>query len=261
MDVRLWGRVVWRFRWISALGLLAACSLAVLSTARLTFVGGKPQLTYREAVIYTATARVLVTQAGFPWGRTVLPSTPTSGSAPQVGTSGGQASYADPSRFEMLAVLYAALANGDDIQRRIVDHRLQEVLTARGEIDPQSNSALPVIDLISLAPSRGAAVRIAAAGAAALRTFVTHQQTTAQIPQSQRVLLQTLQQPLKVTVATPRKKTTPIVVFATVLLATLGLVFALENLRPRLHLGGASVAAPQASGEVRFEPSSPRQTA
>jgi hypothetical protein len=36
-------------------------------------------------------------------------------------------------------------------------------------------------------------------------------------------------------VSAPRKKTTPIVVFLTVLLAAIGLAFVLENLRPRIR--------------------------
>src|SRR4051812_39270956 len=97
VDIALWARVVWRFKWISAAGLLLACVLAVLSTARVSFAGGKPQFRYRTPVIYTADARILVTQAGFPWGRTILPS----GSPTDTSTTGTTPSYADPSRFSM----------------------------------------------------------------------------------------------------------------------------------------------------------------
>ena len=51
------------------------------------------------------------------------------------------------------------------------------------------------------------------------------------------MLLQALPQPYKVTVASARKKTVPIVVFMTVILATIGLILALENIRPSVRLG------------------------
>ena len=39
------------------------------------------------------------------------------------------------------------------------------------------------------------------------------------------------------TVASGRKKTVPIVVFMTVILATIGLILTLENIRPSVRLG------------------------
>ena len=223
-----------------------ACVLAVLATARVSFAGGVPKLSYRTPVIYTTATKNFVTQAGFPWGRTILPSSPTA--------SGGSSSiYADPSRFVMLAGVYATLANGADVQQRLVHPAEGEALTARPEIDPQTGAALPLIDLISLAPSPRRAVDIAVQASSMLKRSVETQQKDAGIPKSQRVLLQTLQQPYRVTIASGRKKTVPIVVFMTVLLATIGLTLALENLRPRLRLGelGEVAAVGADGGHVR----------
>lgn len=213
---------MWRFRWISCAGFVLACLLAVLATARISSAG----LTYRTPVIYTAQTKLFVTQAGFPWGRTILP-----GSA----TSSGP--YADPTRFVFLAGIYATLANSNQIQTRLVNPRNNEVLTARPEVDPQTQAALPVIDLISFAPSTRRAVEMAAQATSMLRHYVETEQNGAGIPSRQRVLLQALQQPYKVTIASGRKKTVPIVVFMTVILATIGLILALENIRPSVRLG------------------------
>jgi len=230
LNLTVTARAIWRFKWISLGGFVLACLLAVLATARVSFAGGVPKLSYRTPVIYATVTKNFVTQAGFPWGRTTLPSLPT--------PSGGSSSiYADPARLVMLAGVYATLANGADIQQRLVHPAEGEALTARPELDPQTGAALPLIDLIALAPSPRRAVDIAAQASSMLKRSVEGQQKQAGIPTSQRVLLQTLPQPYRVTVASVRKKTVPIVVFMTVLLATIGLILALENIRPRVRSG------------------------
>ena len=247
MDITAWAQAMWRFKWISLCGIVLACVLAVLATARVSFQGGV-KLTYRTPAIYTAGTKIFVTQAGFPWGRTILPGSSTS--------SNETGAYADPSRFVMLAGIYATLANGANIQQRLVHPTEGEALVARPEIDPQTGTALPLIDLISLAPAPRRAVDIAVQASSMLKRSVEAQQKDAGIPKSQRVLLQTLQQPYRVTIASGRKKTVPIVVFMTVLLATIGLVLALENIRPRLRLSElGEVAAVRADGTRERAPS------
>ena len=243
MDFTAFARAMWRFRWISCAGFVLACLLAVLATARISSAG----LTYRTPVIYTAQTKLFVTQAGFPWGRTILP-----GSA----TSSGL--YADPARFVLLAGIYATLANSNQIQTRLVNPQNNEVLTASPEVDPQTQTALPVIDLISFAPSTRRAVEIGVQATSMLRRYVEAQQNGARIPSSQRVLLQTLPQPYKVTVASARKKTVPIVVFMTVILATIGLILALENIRPSVRLGELGELAPVRADEARESSASRR---
>ena len=69
-----------------------------------------------------------------------------------------------------------------------------------------------------------------------LERSVEAQQKDAGIPDAARAAAD-LQQPYRVTIASGRKKTVPIVVFMTVLLATIGPILALENIRPRVRLG------------------------
>ena len=47
MDLRLYSRVIWRFRIVVGLGLLLACALSFLSYAKLSFKGGSPKIGYR----------------------------------------------------------------------------------------------------------------------------------------------------------------------------------------------------------------------
>jgi hypothetical protein len=266
MDIGLWARVMWRFKWVTVTGFVLACFLAVLSTARISFAGGSLKLAYRDPVIYSAQARMLVTQAGFPWGRVVLPGqTAAEGgaaSSASTGTTSDSSNYADPSRFSDLAAFYAALVNGDQIQHQVVHPRLHELLAAQAEADPQGNGTLPIVDFTSQATSPASAIRIAEAGMASLQDFVADQQKQAGISPNQRVLLESLEVPAKATVAVPHKKTVPIVAFMTVLLATLGLVLALENLRPRPRLRDVALTPVDGDADdVRSEPTSRRPTA
>lgn len=250
MNIPVWAATIWRFKWISLGGFVLACLLAVFATARVSFSGGFPKLSYRTPEIYTTDTKILVTQAGFPWGRTVLPGS----TAP---AQRGATTYADPSRFVLLAGVYATLANSDQIQRQLVHPKDQEALTATPEYDTQTQTALPIIDLVSLAPSQRRVVAMAQQASSMLKGFVQAQQKGAGIPAGQRVLLQTLQAPYRVTVAKGRKKTVPIVVFMTVLLATLGLVLALENIRPRVRLSEVGEFSPVRAEEFEVPDASP----
>ena len=154
------------------------------------------------------------------------------------GTEHDEPGLRDPSRFSTLATFYAQLVNGDQIQRQVVHPRQKQLLFGSVEIDRTTNEALPFVDVTSFAPSPVIAKRLAQEGTRALQSLVAQQQTSADIPDDQRVLLQVLQQPDKVTVADARKKTIPIVVFMTVLIATLGALLALENLRPGVAAAG-----------------------
>lgn len=221
MDLPLFGRIVWRFKWIAVIGLVLATLLAVFSTATVSFAGG-PHLAYRTPTVYEADTLVLVTQKGFPWGRAVLPL--------------GGPGYADPSRLALLAQLYATFVSSDAIQTQILHRGGSERVSARAMQSNQSTGSLPYIIVSGFATSPADAVHASFAGTAALKRFVESQQNAAGIAPVDRAVLRTIQDPLTVSIAVPHKKTTPIVVFMTVILATLGLILALENLRPRVRL-------------------------
>jgi hypothetical protein len=65
VDFQLYARVLWRFRLLFVPGLLLACTLALLSVARVSLDG----LEYRQTELWSSSTRLIVTQQGFPWGR------------------------------------------------------------------------------------------------------------------------------------------------------------------------------------------------
>ena len=75
------------------------------------------------------------------------------------------------------------------------------------------------------------ASRIADHASEALKAYVAQDQASAS--PRQKVFLQTLSEPTNPVVSKGRTLTLPIVLFLSVLVATLGLAFILENLRPR----------------------------
>ena len=92
---------------------------------------------------------------------------------------------------------------------------------------------LPLIDVMAIANSPDGA--IGARGAErdrARQSYLQTEQAANNVPPSDRVVVQNVAEPKKAKVYSPRSKTMPIVVFLAVMLATIGLAFLLENLRP-----------------------------
>jgi len=230
LDLALHLRVIWRFKYLVALGLLVACALSVLAVARVDLKGGKPQLRYRTAEIWGGTAKLLITQSGLPWGRLSLPTTDTGG---QEQSKSSTRVFADPSRLSSLAPFYAQLANSDAMQRYFPPGavRVNPVV----DTSTPYASVLPILQFTGLATSPNRADLLARKSAALFKAYVVKQQQGAAIPESQRVQLETLSSPLPPQLIQGRKKSLAIVVFATILIATLGLAFILENLRPEVR--------------------------
>jgi hypothetical protein len=235
VDFGLYARVLWRFRVIVLLGLLLASSLAALSAVKV----GADGVSYRQDQLFAAKTRLLVTQSGFPEGR-LYGQTPTQAADPK-------AAVVDPGRFNNLAVLYAELATSDPVRLLMLrDGPLRGKVIANpvvggGEFKIQ----LPMIDVTAVATSPERAVRLAQRSANALTSFVRDQQQASKVPVDDRAVIQTVVRPGQVLLVQPRSKTMPIVVFAAVMFVTVGLVFILENLRPRRRDPDVSAAASQ----------------
>jgi hypothetical protein len=221
VDLALYGRVLRRFRWLVALGLVLAVFLAVLSVAKITSHG----ISYRKPAIYQSTTTLLLTQNGFPWGRTTLPG---------MNALGFSSKFADPTRFSSLTDLYSQFANSDQVRALML--RAGAPLTWGIQATPvqatSSAGILPVISLAGRAETPADAVRATQVGRTAFIKYVTDQQARAGIPDSQRIDIQVLQEATPPSVVQPHKKTLPIVVFLAVISATIGLAFVLENVRP-----------------------------
>ncbi|HZT91498.1 MAG TPA: hypothetical protein VFA05_05605 [Gaiellaceae bacterium] len=229
MDLRLYGRVLWRFKYLVVGGFIAAILLSMLSYFRITFQGGRPHLAYRHAVTYASAETLLITQTGFPAGRSIFPMTIT--------RDGAVSNFADPSRFSSLADFYAYLANSDAVtaaaQRRA--GRVVGAYSASPVVSHLSNNTVePLLQVQGYGETPASAVRYANAGAEAFMHYLSREQAIARIPQAQRVVVTVLNRAAGAAVVTPRKKTVPVVVFVAVLAATIALALFLENLRPRI---------------------------
>ena len=230
MDLSLYGRVLWRFRWLVALGLILAVALSLLSVAKVSSRG----LSYRKHEVWQSSTTVLLTQHGFPWGRAVVPPA-------QTGATAG------PGWLAGLTQLYAQFANSDQVKALMLRDGASKnwTLTAAPVVPPGSSSALPVIALAGLAYTPAGAVQATLLGRTAFLQYVKGQQASADIPNNERVDLQVLQNLTPPIVVQSRKKTLPIVIFLAVLSATIGLAFILENARPRVKPVALAASAPE----------------
>jgi hypothetical protein len=211
-----------------AMGVLLAAGLAFLSFFRVD-PHHPSDLRYRQSEQWASYTTLFVTQAGFPWG--------TLGTTTDAGGKG--ATHAtDPSRFISLALIYSQLIPSDDVRQIMLRHGpVNGTVEAAALTDPSNtNDALPLISIAGLADSPGASTRLVQRATSAFLTFLRNQQTQAGTPPSQRVVVQVIKKPGSPKLLQARSTTLPIVVLATMILATIALCFILENLRPRVRV-------------------------
>ena len=224
MDLRLFASVLWRFRLLVALGAVLAVALASLAMVSVTTHGIK----YRQAELWSSTTRLGVTQRGFPEGR-LFAGSATPEDAARLGIP-----VADPNRFNTLAVLYAELATSDPVRRLMrQEGPINGTIVATPVVVGENRVMLPFMDVVAIATTPRGAVRLAQRTASALTTFIERQQLANDVPTADRVVVEQIVRPKAPEVFQPRSKTMPIVVFLAVMLATVGLAFLLENMRPR----------------------------
>jgi hypothetical protein len=221
MDLGLLCRVLWRHKIIVGIGFIAAIALAFLSFAKVSFAHGF-QVHHRQAEQWQSTASLLVTERGFPFGRTVSPD--------------GR----DPTRFSAYATLYARLATSDSVRK---------LMLRQGAIDP-SHEFIGAAPVLSLDANTNSAplplVSVWTIGATAERSFeltrrltkafvdyLSSEQRAHSIPHGQRVSVSVVVDGSEPLLVKKRSKTLPIVVFLTVAIATCGLAFIRENLQRR----------------------------
>jgi capsular polysaccharide biosynthesis protein len=214
MDFRLFFAVLQRFKWIVLLGFILACSFAFLSFVRV----GPHGIQYREQEQWMSTARVLVTS-----------------------------SSQDPTQ---LAMTYSALATSDDVVKAAVrKHKIAGLLQADFGYVNRTSTALPTVSLAAMSTTPARSATLANDAVRALQEFVANQQAESGLPVEKRARLQPLNvaSPGEAVVSVPRSKTPPVVVFILMMAATIGLVFVLENLRPRVRMVPAESAQKRAS--------------
>jgi hypothetical protein len=240
VDLRLFARVLWRFKLVVGAGFLLAVCLAVLTVAKVDLSHGTPRLAPRTQPLYASQATLLVTQNGFPWGSAIQQFT-TAGSGQSPVPAG------DLGRLTSLANLYVQLANSDAIRKLVVQKAPKPasiLATQNYSFSPTYySSPLPMLTITGTSTSRRNAIATAQIGVDVLTAYLKQQQVAANIDDRQRVVLQELVSPRKTTVVNATKKTLPVVVFLTVMLAVTGLAFVLENLLPRMPKAATPASA------------------
>ncbi|HEY7197386.1 MAG TPA: hypothetical protein VH306_09365 [Gaiellaceae bacterium] len=232
MDLQLYTRVLLRFRYLVGGGLALAIVLALFSYYSISPSG----VGHRTSETWQAETTLFLTQAGFPDGQTL----------PQyVNGPDGAVPLADSGRMNGLAFTYSKLVMSDDVRARVgrggpIDGTYQ----AAAATDPNTGATAPLVTITTTAASADAAASLASRVATAFRRYIVFKQETANppTPSAQRVLVQEISKPETPILVSGYKKTAPVIVFLAVAVATIGLAFILENLRPRVH-----VAAPAAA--------------
>ena len=194
------------------------------------------EISYRQSETWRNSERLLLTQVGCPWCRTVYPVYAVDQMTGQPITN---IPFADTSRYSSLAIFYSQLANSDPVRREVAKDGPLDGLIPRDAGCRQLH--LPgrryFRSSTSTATRRRPGRRRSSPSGCPGRSlaYLVRSQKAAKVPAKQRVLVQVSSQPGKPTLAQGRRLTVPIVVFLTVLIATLGLAFILENLRPRIR--------------------------
>jgi len=242
MDLQIFVGVIRRHRAVVIVGVALAVLLAVFSYVRVAgFDGWRPTLSYREDQKWQSETRVLVTSPGFSSGSTLL----------HAGASAEAIQRAED-RLASLALLYADYVTSDDVTAIV---RRQGPIT--GKIVAQAAQAtggtatLPIVDIVSVAPSARTATDLANRYASALSWYVQSQQLRNSLPPDQRVSLETLNRAAQAQLAAPRSRTLPVIVLLAVLSATIGLAFVLENLRNRPPTSGADASSSPGDGPAQ----------
>jgi hypothetical protein len=231
MNIQLFARVLWRFKYMVGAGFLVALALGILTIYKVDLTHGAPKLTPRTRPLYSSNAQLLVTQKGFPWGSAIQQYV-----APAKGES--SVPSGDLGRLTGLTNLYVQLANSDTIRLLVAKKAPRPsgiVATQNYSFSPTYySSALPILTITGTSTSRAKARLTTQIGAEVLTDYLKQQQDAAGIEDSQRVVIQELVSPRKTALVDGPKKTLPVVVIFTIMLAVIGLAFVLENLRPRV---------------------------
>jgi len=232
MDLGLYVRVLWRFRLLVVAGLVAATALAILSFARVSVDGTDVSITHREPQLFGTEAILLVSQPGFPWGRSI-----TERYEYRVDDATGQRVaeplFANPNRFSDLAELYSHLVVSDEVRRLMERDGPVPGQFTSDIVGPDGQSDLPLVRVTAIAATPAAAVSTAQRAVAAFLEFLEREQQRNKIAARDRVTVELVQRPVQAGLIEPRKITRAVMVFLAVMIAVMGLAFVLENLRPR----------------------------
>jgi hypothetical protein len=247
MDLQLILRVLWRFKLLVVIGFLLAIVLAALSYIKLPTDG---KITYRQTESWESLSQIFVTSKGFPWGST--------GNRPEVPVAPEKLktdpNVLDPVHLTGLAALYVRLATSDPVIKAIErDGPLNGTLAAYpvSSDDNGNGEPLPMVTFAATAATPDAAQNLARRHVDAFVSYIEARQQRSGLPRKERVVVEVAKQPQPATLMVGRKKTRPMVVFVAVMIAVIGLAFALENIRPRVRVLQGTDAGPRSREDGR----------
>jgi capsular polysaccharide biosynthesis protein len=215
MDAGLFFAVLWRSKRLMLGGLLLGVVLAALAYGQPGFANGRPALTPRGNEVWQSEAQLLITQPGFPYGRS---------------------GYNNLTTLAGLSPIYANLANGNAVLPAVARRMgiAGGSVQATDSLEPAAGVNLPFVNLVATAPTQNQAMELVNGASLALQRYVATLQSTAGIPAKQRIQLAIVKAGTTAKLAKGPKLSIPILVFMAVLIAITSLVFLKENLMPRV---------------------------
>lgn len=238
MDLELHLQVLRRARSLLIVGAVVGVLLAFLSMYEVGLSG----VSKRGSTTWQASSEVLVSQQGFPWGRSVdqlLPADPKSG-LPVRGA-------ADIDRLTRLSVLYAQLANSDPV-RKILRRggpadgsvRAVPVYSFVNEAANATVFTLPLIRITATSSTAKSAVVLSRRAAEALSGYIAQKQAKAAVPANQRAQVEVVRRARGAAPSSGSSSVLPFFVFMATMIGFVGLAYMLERLRPRAQTDKAS---------------------
>lgn len=224
IDLRLYSRVLRRHRALVVIGVALTFALAFLSYVRVSPSG----IAYRSPAVWSNSSTMVLTQAGSPELRSVLPA--GSSGVPTLGTT---------ERFIGLVDLYAALATSDAViqllkQRGLLDDKDIEAgdlpVSASSVSSAVNGQVIPLIRITGEGDSPKEATARTLAATQAFLEVLTTRQTAAKIPPNNRIQVSVIKRSGKPVLAEPRSMALLLVILLGGLIATIAVAFMRDNL-------------------------------
>ena len=243
MDIRLFLRLISRFWYLAIAGMLLAVAATIFSAAHLDTSNW--QLTYRQQLEYQSTSVLLVDGKQPSWLYAVPPGSTGSTAATTASTS-----IADPARLGGLTSLYGYFVQSDAVRKLTGNDPINSVsaVTITADVGNGRRDPLPLLAITATGASPGAATNLARRVTGAFQRYVVQRQAKAHVAPHDRVTLQVVNKASRGVRVAPRSYTRPIVAGLLTLIATIGLMLLLENLRP--SQGRSDDPAPEPSPDA-----------
>jgi hypothetical protein len=224
MDLIAYAGVIRRQWRIVVIGLAIAQTLAFLAVVRVTSDG----LEHRSPTIYAARSTLLVTEKGFPLGRSTLTETETDAEGMPVEVE----RFAEQGRMEYLASIYTELARSRAVRREIdpggkLSPDAYEVIQLKG----LDGATLPLLAVVGKSRSPDVAISLSNRAAQGLRRYVHLRQVRNKVPPSKRIGLPTVERAEAAGVLEGVKLTRPILIILLGSIVTLVVAFTWDNAR------------------------------